>query len=91
MDDPKNRPPDDDETAFEAALDDLDALLDENLGALHLAAADAYVSLAETAHRLSEQARTLYEHRDEVVREHPAGLLAGAFGLGLLVALLAGR
>lgn len=90
MNDANDLPPED-EAAFEEALNDLDALLDENLGALQMAAAEAYASLADTAHRLGDQARTLYEHRDDYIRQYPGGMLVGAFGLGVLVALLAGR
>ena len=87
MDDPNAAGPE----GFEADLEDLDALLDENLDTLHLAAAEAYSRLADTAYRINEQAREIYQASEAYARNHPGGLLGGGFAIGLVVGLLFGR
>lgn len=47
--------------------------------------------LTETATRLTEQARNVYAISQDYARDHPMGLIAGAFGVGLLLGILLDR
>lgn len=55
------------------------------------AATEYFERLTEAAGRLSEQARHVYGLSQSYVKEHPSGLLAGAFGVGVLLGMLFDR
>lgn len=54
-------------------------------------ATEYYQKLSEAAARLTEQSKQLYDMSHEYAREHPVGLIAGAFVAGLLVGLISNR
>lgn len=47
--------------------------------------------LTEAATRLTEQARNVYSASQDYARDHPMGLIAGAFALGVLLGVLLDR
>lgn len=55
------------------------------------AAAEYFDRLTEAAGRLTDQARHVYSLSHEYARDHPTGMIAGAFGIGLIVGLLLDR
>lgn len=54
-------------------------------------ATEYYRKLSEAAARLTEQSKQLYDMSHEYAREHPVGVIAGAFVAGLLVGLISNR
>lgn len=58
---------------------------------LNAVASEYYGRLADTAERLNQQTRALYETYSGYMRQHPGSLFLGALALGVLIGFLAHR
>lgn len=69
----------------------LEEAFNENLEKLQEVATEYIEQLSEAATVVADQAREVYSSSQDYVREHPGGVILGAFAVGVVLGALLGR